>query len=398
MIASSLPLLGLAVGVSGAAAEPVFLSRQYTRCTNCHYSPTGGGLLTPYGRSLSREELSTFGASHGAGTPSREQDFLFGALGKGLGPVSVGLELLPAHLSVDSAGYSSSRDFLMNTALAAALQYRKWTFYGQVGRQPRGDETRVTSFEHWVMYQSDAGVGARVGRFLPAYGVQLADHTAFTRATLGFDNNDQIYGAGAELQERPPPGAGGRGSRPCRVPRERPGAGRLHRHRALAVRPAPAHGAGGVGGFPRRSDTVPEAAPPGLALGFAPHSRLTLWTEADVRLPRGLAGRALLQPPRPGRLRGVPGRSRLELSPQLLTQLGDASAGVFRINVGLNLLPRTHWNVVVSFYNDHDRTNGYSARRCWPSSTSTELAHREGAGRLGGGDRRPWPPSPDAPS
>ena len=52
----------------------------------------------------------------------------------------------------------------------------------------------------------------------------------------------------------------------------------------------------------------------------------------------------------------------LELSPQLLTQFGDASAGVFRINVGLNLLPRTHWNVVVSFYNDHDRTTGDSAR------------------------------------
>ena len=46
----------------------------------------------------------------------------------------------------------------------------------------------------------------------------------------------------------------------------------------------------------------------------------------------------------------------LELSPQLLTRFGDASAGVFRISVGLNLLPRTHWNVVVSFYNDRDRT------------------------------------------
>ena len=54
---------------SRAAAEPIFLSRQYTRCTNCHYSPTGGGLLTPYGRSLSREELSTFGASRWRGHP-----------------------------------------------------------------------------------------------------------------------------------------------------------------------------------------------------------------------------------------------------------------------------------------------------------------------------------------
>jgi hypothetical protein len=190
-----LSVLALAVGGWRADAEPIFLSRQYTRCTNCHYSPTGGGLLTPYGRSLSREELSTFGASRASGALGREQDFLFGALGKGLGPVSVGLDLRPSHLSIDSTGYSSSRDFLMNAAVAAALQYRKWTFYGQVGRQPRGDETRVTSFEHWVMYQSDRGLGFRVGRFLPAYGVRLADHTTFTRATRGFDNDDQIYGA-----------------------------------------------------------------------------------------------------------------------------------------------------------------------------------------------------------
>ena len=64
---------GLAVGLVGvlasaASAEPKFLSKQYTRCTTCHVSPTGGGLLSAYGRSLSHRELSTTGApmpSHG---------------------------------------------------------------------------------------------------------------------------------------------------------------------------------------------------------------------------------------------------------------------------------------------------------------------------------------------
>ena len=41
----------LAVGLvcawaTGAAAEPRFLAKQYTRCTTCHISPTGGGLLS----------------------------------------------------------------------------------------------------------------------------------------------------------------------------------------------------------------------------------------------------------------------------------------------------------------------------------------------------------------
>src|SRR4029078_6511391 len=57
---------------SSASAEPMFLAKQYTRCTACHYSPTGGGLLTPYGRLLSHRELSTTGASAAAAAPRGE--------------------------------------------------------------------------------------------------------------------------------------------------------------------------------------------------------------------------------------------------------------------------------------------------------------------------------------
>ena len=38
----------LALCATMASAEPKFLSKQYPRCTSCHYSPTGGGLLTTY--------------------------------------------------------------------------------------------------------------------------------------------------------------------------------------------------------------------------------------------------------------------------------------------------------------------------------------------------------------
>lgn len=356
-----LSALGLAAGVSRLAAEPIFLSRQYTRCTNCHYSPTGGGLLTPYGRSLSREELSTFGASHGASPSGREQDFLFGALGKGLGPVSLGIDLLPAHLSIDSEGYSSSRDFLMNAALAAAMQYRKWTFYAQVGRQPRGDEARVTSFEHWVSFQSDGGLGVRVGRFLPAYGVRLADHTAFTRATLGFDNNDQIYGA--ELSYRSDRHlvqvAAGPGRAESLLDDEEQGTFTATGRWQFDLRPRTVLVASGA--FRDASTLDPTSGSTGLALGIAPASRLTLWAEADVRFRGGSSGETaytLFGQAAYEVYRGI----WLEISPQFLTQFGDAAAGVFRVNVGLNLLPRTHWNVVVAFYNDKDRTTGHSAR------------------------------------
>jgi hypothetical protein len=125
--AVALAALSLLSVVSRAAAEPIFLSRQYVRCTGCHFSPTGGGLLTPYGRSLSREELSTFGKSSGSGSPGREHEFLFGAFGDALGSVSVGSDLWPAHLDVDAAGLRSTRNFLMNADVTVAFRRERWT-------------------------------------------------------------------------------------------------------------------------------------------------------------------------------------------------------------------------------------------------------------------------------
>src|SRR5258705_11926500 len=100
----------LALFASTASAEPMFLAKQYTRCTPCHYSPTGGGLLTPYGRLLSHRELSTTGgtatapAAGAEDDPRGEQAFLYGALGSALGPGHLGLEIRPSHLRIGVPG------------------------------------------------------------------------------------------------------------------------------------------------------------------------------------------------------------------------------------------------------------------------------------------------------
>ena len=103
-------LLAAPLLASTAGAEPMFLAKQYTRCTACHYSPTGGGLLTPYGRLLSHRELSTSGgnaeapAAGAEDDPHGEQAFLDGALGNALGPVHLGLEARPSRLHVGFPG------------------------------------------------------------------------------------------------------------------------------------------------------------------------------------------------------------------------------------------------------------------------------------------------------
>ena len=337
-----------------AAAEPIFLSRQYVRCTGCHFSPTGGGLLTPYGRSLSREELSTFGKSRGSGSPGREQEFLFGALGDALGPVSVGVELWPAHLDVDAAGFSSTRNFLMNADVTVAFRHANWTAYGELGRQPRGGDTRIASFEHWLGYQTPH-VGARAGRFLPAYGIRFSDHTSFTRAPLGLDTNDQVYAL--ELSY-----TGDRHLLQVSVG-EHADAGRAFTTTGrwqFDLSPRTVLVASGL--FRDASTLGPRGGSAGVAIGVAPSSRLTVWAQGDARFRSATtsAKRAytLLGDVAFEVYRGV----WLKLSPQLLTEFGDASAGIVRLVVGVNLLPRTHWNVVLNWYHDRDRTTDGSAR------------------------------------
>jgi len=355
---SILAFSALGLVSAAAAAEPVFLSRQYTRCTNCHYSPTGGGLLTPYGRSLSREELSTFGRNRGSGSPGREQEFLFGALGDALRPVSLGIDLRPSHLDVEAPDFEATRDFLMNAELMAAVQRGSWTFYGSVGRQPRGDDARVASFEHWVSYKTVRGLGIRAGRFLPAYGVKLADHTSFNRASLDLDNHEQVYGlelsfTGDRHLVQVSAGPGLADSVDDDDQRAFTVTGRWQ----FDLRPRVALVASGL--FRDASDLDPAGGATGLALGFAPTSRLVLWTQADARFREGTSGGpayTLLADAGFEAYRGV----WVRLSPQLRTELGDASAGVLRLAFGLNLLPRTHWNALLSYYIDRDRTTDRS--------------------------------------
>ena len=117
--------------------------------------------------------------------------------------MQLGLELRPAHLGIGFPGGHQDIDFLMNADLVGALQKNGWTAYVTVGREPpnsavRKGQTQPTaafiSYEHWISYQTDKGVTIRAGRFMPAYGVAFADHTAYTRIGLDHDRNDQVYG------------------------------------------------------------------------------------------------------------------------------------------------------------------------------------------------------------
>jgi len=343
-----------------APAEPMFLAHQYTRCTTCHYSETGGGLLTPYGRSLSRQDLSTTGRGDPEHPQGHEEAFLWGAPGKALGPIDAGIDIRPSYLRVAFAGTSTDRDLLMNADALAAYHGHGWTVYGELGRMIRPEGAKLGAYEYWVAHESASGLGVRLGRFFPAYGLRLADHTAFTRAGLGFDKYDQVLGAEVThtsehrlLQVSLSPGPADAVFRDDGR-RAFTATGRfqadLGPRTALVV----------SGLFRAASALEARSGAGGVAFGFAPTSRLSIWTQADARVRAGASGASytLLNETSIEMYRGL----WLKLSPQLRTDFGTTSPRSLRMVIEADLLPRTHWNLDASWYWDHDRVTDLTSR------------------------------------
>ena len=336
----------------------MFLSKQYNRCSSCHYSASGGGLLTPYGRSLSGQELSTTRrASTPAadGTVSGEEAFLYDTLGNALGPVQLGISLRPSYLHYESGSFSDSRNPMMNADVRGAYRGHGWTVYGEAGRRPAigTEDAKVYSREHWVSYEGTHGIGIKAGRYMPAYGIYFSDHTAFNRNDLGFDKYDQVYGLEvshtserSQLQVSLSPG------RAESIVNDDGGAG-FNTTGRLQVDFGPKIAVVGSGLYRNATDLEARHGATGGALGIAPWKRVSIWTEGDAYMRGSGGGTAFVfvNETSVEAFRGI----WLKVSPQGRTGT-DLYPGVFRWNVGANLLPRTHVNVSLDFY--HEKTEG----------------------------------------
>ena len=264
-------------------------------------------------------------------------------------------------------------NLLMNLDLIGAVQKNGWTAYGTVGREPPNSAVRngrtlpdaaFISYEHWISYQTDEGFRIRAGRFLPAYGVRFADHTAYTRSYLDLDRNDQVYGV--EVSDTIGPSLVQVMVSPGKA--EAILHDRSHRGFSTAGRwqfdLAPRATIVGSAFYRHSTDVDPQSGAVGGAFGFAPTSRVSIWTEADAHLQTKAAG---------GRSWVVVNETSVEVyrgiwlkfSPQFRTAGGAPGASnLRRLAFAADLLPRTHWNVNVSYYHDH----------AFDVSTSTLLA------------------------
>ncbi|MEA9358469.1 hypothetical protein SHI21_19690 [Bacteriovorax sp. PP10] len=169
------------------------LSRHgYVNCTTCHLSPSGGGLLTPYGRELSKAALSTWGAK-------QEQYFAYNAFPKisKSDQILVGAYIrgLQAYRKDDQA--DEARAILMQADADIAYNAPDWAVVGSIGRQEirKGldSDSRLFSRRHYGIYRITSNHQLRAGKFLKFYGLNDPNHQLYVRRLLNFGFDSESY-------------------------------------------------------------------------------------------------------------------------------------------------------------------------------------------------------------
>jgi hypothetical protein len=174
-----------------AFAYPELVRHGYTNCTACHLSPSGGGVLTSYGRELSKEILSTW-ARDG------EQSFAYGALTPDE-KIVLGVFVRGVQAHRETEVKSEGRFILMQADAEAAYNSEKWAIAGTIGRQEirsgLNSEGRFFSRRHYALYRPSDNWSIRAGKFLRSFGLNDPNHNAYVRRELNFGFDTETYNA-----------------------------------------------------------------------------------------------------------------------------------------------------------------------------------------------------------
>jgi hypothetical protein len=163
-----------------AMAYPSNIRLGYQGCQSCHASPTGGGVLNGYGRTIADETATV--------TFSGLSNFLGDVVKQPPEQVMVGGDT--RFISFDTA--SRHTQFMMQNDGEIAIQASKeLTVDMSIGRY--GPDGLLQSRRNFIMWAPSDLVHVRVGKFFPAYGLMEPDHTLATRVGNDFDDGSETY-------------------------------------------------------------------------------------------------------------------------------------------------------------------------------------------------------------
>lgn len=177
---------------SSAEAYPEFqFSTGNTRCSMCHYSPSGGGLINGYGRGESSDTISRWGG---------EGAFLYGVYEE---PewVQLGLDFRSALVAKDQSADPELLAFPMQGDVYARFAIgEKWSIYSAIGpraqvREAASPLARFGARELWAMWNdsSESGYYVRGGRFLTPFGLRSQNHLWYVRRDVGLYTWDESF-------------------------------------------------------------------------------------------------------------------------------------------------------------------------------------------------------------
>lgn len=161
-------------------AFPDMIRHGYTNCTACHVSTSGGGVLNAYGKSLSKEVLSTWGAD-------KEENFLHGlvdteAVNEWL---VLGGDFRAVQVHQENDTTRRGKFIKMQAGVELGINQPNWAVVAFIG-EFINEEWFGNSPRYFALYRATDELAIRAGRFVPQFGINISDHILATRAPLGF--------------------------------------------------------------------------------------------------------------------------------------------------------------------------------------------------------------------
>ncbi|MBI5535202.1 MAG: hypothetical protein HY898_20920 [Deltaproteobacteria bacterium] len=200
-----LSLLVVLAWARSADAYAWMIRHAYPNCRVCHADPSGGGLLTSFGRAKAEGLLRTRYAGNPDADPGTMGEFLFGAF-RLPDALLMGGDLRGMEMRMMPQGAAATHRWVwMQADLAGQLTVGRFRAnaslgYADTGALPaaitRGERHNLVSRVHWLGVDLDDSKRflLRAGRLNLPFGLRVIEHTLWVRAATRTDINQSQQG------------------------------------------------------------------------------------------------------------------------------------------------------------------------------------------------------------